>query len=249
MRLPGGQGEPMPVVIALGCPPALTFAATLPLPAALDEFTFAGLLQGKPLKVFSCANGLLAPADAEVVMEGYLEPGSSGSGAFGNHTGYYTPSEPAAAVKIHSHKTRRDMILPATVVGRPPMEDCWLARAGGYLLLSLLKIDVPEVVALHAPFAGIFHGAVFISVRNAFGRGSELIAAIRKTPWFAAARLLVIVDAEQDPADEAGVFWRIMNNVNWERDMIISADSLSIDATRKPEGRIPVEADAGMMHW
>jgi 4-hydroxy-3-polyprenylbenzoate decarboxylase len=242
------HGEPMPVVIALGCAPALTFAATLPLPPSFDEFTFAGLLQGEPLRTFSCANGLAAPVDAEIVMEGYLQPGSTASGAFGNHSGFYTPSGPAAAVMITSIRLRRDMILPATVVGRPPMEDCWLARAGGYLLLSLLKIDVPEADSLHQPFAGIFHGAVFISVKNGAGRGPELMTAIRKTPWFTAAKLLVVVDAGQDPADEAGVLWRIMNSVNWAEDMVISGKTLSIDATGKAsETRAAVKPDAGIM--
>lgn len=250
------HGQPMPVVISLGCRPTLNFAATLPLPPALDEFTFAGLLQGEGVKVFNCSNGLIAPFDAEIVMEGYLETEYTSSGAFGNHSGFYTPSEHASTVKITSLKIRNDMILPATVVGKPPMEDCWLARAGGYLLLSLLKIDVPEVVALHAPFAGIFHGAVFISVKTGKvppfqGEGRDdvnLLAVIRKSPWFANAKLLVMVDAEQDPTDEATVFWRIMNNVNWGEDMIISGEKLSIDATRKvSETRAVVEADAGII--
>ena len=237
------KGEPMPVTIALGSPPALIFAATLPLP--LDEFTFAGLLQGAPLKTFGCSNGLAAPLDSEIVIEGYLEPESCQSGFFGNHSGFYTPSEPAASLKITSIKLRSDMILPATVVGRPPMEDCWLARAGGYLLLSLLKVDVPQVVALHQPFAGIFHGAVFISLKNIPGQGRELITAIRTTPWFAGSKLLVVVDDDQDPADEAGVLWRIMNCVNWAEDMIISAGRLSIDATGKAsETRAAVREDA-----
>jgi 4-hydroxy-3-polyprenylbenzoate decarboxylase len=240
------HGEPMPVVIALGGPPALTFAATLPLP--LDEFTFAGLLRGEAVQIFSCANGLPAPCDAEIVIEGYLERCGCESGAFGNHSGFYTPSALAATLKVTSMKLRSDMILPATVVGRPPMEDCWLARAGGCLLLSLLKIDVPEVVALHQPFAGIFHGAAIIAVRNGAGRGGELIAAIRKTPWFGKAKLLVVVDAEQDPADEAGVLWRIMNNVNWAEDMMISGENLAIDAIKKTsEPGIAVKADAGII--
>jgi len=237
--------KPMPVVIALGCAPALTFAATLPLPPALDEVTFAGLLRGESLKVFSCANGLIAPYDAEIVIEGYLDAGSSGSGAFGNHSGFYTPSEPAATVRITAIRLRSDLIFPATVVGRPPMEDCWFARAGGCLLLSLLKIDLPQIVALHTPFAGIFHGAAFISVKNVQGKGPELISAIRSTPWFAKSKIIAIVDEEQDPADEAAVFWRIMNNVNWGEDMIISGEMLSIDATRKAsETRTAVETDA-----
>jgi 4-hydroxy-3-polyprenylbenzoate decarboxylase len=239
-------GRPMPVVIALGGPPALTFSATLPLPEEIDEFTFAGLLQGEPVKVYRCMNGLMAPAGAEIVMEGYLDTGESAlSGAFGNHTGFYTPSGPASPVKVTSIRYRRDLILPATAVGKPPMEDCWLARAGGYLLLSFLKVDVPEVTNLHYPFAGIFHGGVIISVRNAAGRGVELISSIRNSRWVSGSRLLVIVDEGQDPADEAGVCWRVMNLVDWERDLIVSEGRLSVDATQKPHmTKIPVTADA-----
>jgi len=238
-------GKPMPVVIALGGPPALTFAATFRLPGDVDEFGFAGLLQGEPVEVFRCTNGLKAPAGSEIVIEGYLDAAAEGrSGAFGNHTGFYTPSGPAFVVKVTTIRHRPDFILPATVVGKPPMEDCWLARAGGYLLLSLLKIDVPEVTNLHYPFAGIFHGGVIIAARNACGRGVELISSIRKNHWFAGSRLLVLVDEDQDPSDEAGVCWRVMNLVEWERDLIISEGRLSIDATRKADGRMPVTADA-----
>jgi 4-hydroxy-3-polyprenylbenzoate decarboxylase len=237
--------KPMPVVIALGGPPALTFAATFPLPEQVDEFSFAGLLQGEPVRVYRCMSGLLAPAGAEIVIEGYLDPGESvGTGAFGNHTGFYTPSGTASVVKVTSIRHRRDPVLPATVVGKPPMEDCWLARAGGYLLLSLLRIDVPEVTDLHYPFAGIFHGGVIISARNASGRGVELISSIRENRWFTGSRLLVLVDEGQDPSDEAGVCWRVMNLVEWERDLIVSEGRLSVDATLKPSmTKTPVIAD------
>lgn len=240
-------GKPLPVTIALGGPPALTFSASLPLPPDLDEVTFAGLLQGEPLRLFRCANGLLAPAGAEAVLEGYLLPDSVPSGAFGNHTGGYTPSAPAAAVRLTAIRRRRDMILPATVVGRPPMEDCWLARAGGFLLRSLLKTDLPEVTGLHLPFAGIFHGAAVVAVAGAGGRGKELLTIIGSTPWFRKSRLLVLVDAEQDPADEAGVLWRLMNHADWQRDLLVDGDRLAIDATRKAGGREPVVADAAMV--
>lgn len=237
----------MPMVIALGCSAAVTLAATLPLPAEMDELTFAGLLQGEPLRTFRCANGLSAPSDAEIIIEGYLEDDPVPCGAFANHTGFYSPSEPAAAMKVTSLKIREKMIFPAAVVGKPPTESCWLARAGGFLLLSLLKLDVPQVTSLHQPFAGIFHGAVFISVKNSAGNGLELITAIRRTPWFAGSRLLVIVTEKQDPADEAGVLWRIMNCVNWEEDMLITDGKLSINATgNAAETRAVVEPAAAV---
>jgi len=237
--------KPMPVTIALGGPPLLAFAATLPLPDMLDEFTFAGLLGGEPLQLFRCANGLPAPCDAEAVIEGYLYPEDlAGCGSFANHSGYYTPPMATATLRVTALRLRDDLIYPATVVGRPPMEDCWLAAGWGRLLLSLLRIDLPEVTELHQPFAGIFHGGVIIAVRDANGRGMELIRRMRKLPWLCRSRLLVLVDDEQDPADEAGVCWRIMNNVAWGDDLLVVGDTLGVDATRKPrERRQPVVPD------
>ncbi len=237
--------KPMPVTVVLGGPPSLTFAATLPLPDLLDEFTFAGLLAGRQLHAFRCGNGLLAPADSEAVIEGYLHPEElGGSGAFGNHTGYYTPSAATATLRVTSLRLRSDMIYPATVVGRPPMEDCWLARGWERLLLSLVRLDLPEVVELHAPFVGIFHGGTIIALRDCRARGVELLRRIRALPWFRSSRLLVLVDGEQDPADEAGVCWRIMNNVAWGDDLLVEGETLCVDATRKPrERRTPVVPD------
>jgi len=241
--------KPMPVTIALGGAPLLVFAATLPLPEMLDEFTFAGLLGEEPLRLFRCGNGLPAPHDAEAVIEGYLHPEDlAGCGAFGNHSGYYTPSMATATLRVTSLRLRGDLIYPATVVGRPPMEDCWLAAGWGRLLLSLLKIDLPEVVELHHPFAGIFHGGTILAVRETLGRGMELVRRMRKLPWLCRSRLLVLVDEEQDPADEAGVCWRIMNNVAWGEDLLVEGDTLAVDATRKSrERREPVVPDGDVI--
>lgn len=238
--------RPMPVTVALGGPPALTFAATLPLPELLDECTFAGLLSRRPLQLYRCANGLPAPAGAEAVMEGYLQAEElAGSGAFGNHSGYYTPSQAVATLRVTSLRLRDKMIYPATVVGRPPMEDCWFVRGWERLLLSLVKLDLPEIVAIHHPFAGAFHGGAILSVRETHGRGLELARRLRSLPWFSRSRLLVLVDEIQDPADEAGVCWRIMNNVAWGEDLLAEGDTLVVDATRKPrERREPVIPDS-----
>lgn len=239
------RGEPMPLTIVLGGPPALTFSATLPLPEMMDEFSFAGLLAAEPLRLCRCGNGLPAPEGAELVIEGVLHPGATnGAGAFANHTGYYTPAAAAAAVQVTAIRHRPDLIMPATVVGRPPMEDCWLARGWERLLLSLLKIDLPEVTGLHLPFAGIFHGGAIIALRAAAGRGGDLLQRLRSLPWLARSRALLLVDDEQDPADEAGVCWRVMNNCDWSRDVAVQGETLTIDATRKPrEKRLPVIAD------
>jgi 4-hydroxy-3-polyprenylbenzoate decarboxylase len=247
-------GEPMPVAITFGGPPALVFAATLPLPEAIDEFSFAGMLQRTPVEVVTALHGgLIVPAGAELVIEGVIEPGSSaGDGAFGNHTGYYVPSSPSPVLRVTSVTHRHGMIVPVTVVGPPPMEDCWIAAAAGRLLLGFLRVDLPAVVDLYQPVPGIFHGATVVSVQNGAGNGLELLSAIRKTPWFARSRFLVLVDSDQDPSDESGVFWRVMNNVEWHRDLVIEEGFLGIDATAKnvpgKPGRVPVTMDEEVTH-
>lgn len=239
------RGERMPVAVAIGGDPALTFAATLPLPEFLDELTFAGLLRKTPVSLVRCrTNDLLVPADAELVIEGYLEPGeTAGGGAFGNHSGYYTPSAPAALLRITAITRRREPILPATVVGPPPMEDCWLARGWERLLLPLLRLDLPAVREISQPLSGIFHGATIVAVDKAEpGEGKSLLTALWQTPWLGRARLLVLVDAEQEPADHDGVYWRVMNNVSWQRDLLMDGDRLGIDATRKLAGELGAQA-------
>jgi 4-hydroxy-3-polyprenylbenzoate decarboxylase len=213
----------------------------------LDEFTFAGLLQGVPLNIVRSRNGdLPIPAGAELVIEGFIDPGALvGDGAFGNHTGYYVPSDESPLVRITSVSRRHDMILPATIVGPPPMEDCWLAAAAGMLMLPLLQVDIPSIVGIHQPFAGIFHGAAIVSLNMTIvDDRCELFARLWEAPWFAKARFLVVVDAEQDPADTSGVCWRVMNNVVWERDLLIDGERFGIDATRKPDdGRVALKMD------
>jgi 4-hydroxy-3-polyprenylbenzoate decarboxylase len=230
------RGERQPVAIALGGDPAVTFCATLPLPDALDEFTFAGLLRGEPVGLARCqSHDLLVPAGAELVIEGFLEPGETApDGAFGNHTGAYVPGMAAPLLRITAITRRRDLLYPATVVGPPPMEDCWLARATERLLLALLRCDLPEIVEISQPLAGIFHGATLVAVnKSAAGQGRELLAKLRQSPWLGKARLLVLVDAEQDPGDYNGVYWRVLNNVDWQRDLVVDGERLGIDATRK----------------
>ncbi|GAM11204.1 3-octaprenyl-4-hydroxybenzoate carboxy-lyase [Geobacter sp. OR-1] len=241
------DGRPMPVAIALGGPPALAFAAMLPLPEGVDEFTFAGLLLGEPVAAVKCpASDLLVPAGAELVIEGFIEPGESAAdGAFGNHTGYYNPSGFYPLVRVTAITHRREMILPFTVVGRPPMEDCMLAEAACRLLLPLLQQDLPAIRALHRPIAGTFHGATVLAVDKAAAGGREtLLQQIRGIKWLAEARLLVLVDEDQDPVDVGGVYWRMLNNTVWQDDLIIDGKRLTVDATRKPgDSRVALQGD------
>ncbi len=242
--------ERMPVAVAVGGPPALVFAAMLPLPDPLDEMHFAGFLRGTPVEMARCRTSeLLVPARAELVIEGYLEPGEMMmDGAFGNHTGYYSPPAEVPVLHVSCITRRRDCICPATVVGRPPMEDCHLARAAWRLLLPLVQLENPEVVDINFPPEWIFHTSGVVSVKRTEQTGREILARLWQNAWLCAARLLVVVDADQDVGDLAGVAWRVINNVDWARDLISSPEAetdaratgmpwggsrMGIDATRK----------------
>ncbi|HEY7744755.1 MAG TPA: UbiD family decarboxylase, partial [Desulfuromonadales bacterium] len=204
------RGKRMPVAVALGGDPALTYAAGSPLPAGLDEVAYAGFLRGAPVTMAPCRScDLEVPAGAEFVLEGYVEPGEERlEGPFGNHTGSYAPPEPCPVFHLTRITHRRDAIFPCTLVGPPPMEDCWLAKAGERLLLPLLRIDFPEIVDLNFPIETIFHGCALLSVRPSAGSGRELLRSLWQSRFFRSSRLLVLLAEEVDVQNPAQVYWQ-----------------------------------------
>ena len=242
-------GKPMPVAIALGGDPAAMLAAALPLPETIDEMAFAGFLRGRPLDLVPCRNsGLMVPAGSEVIIEGIIEPGETARGGdFGNHTGFYVPGGEVPVMRITSVTRRWDAILPATVVGPPPMEDCFMGKAMERLMLPLLRRLLPEIVEINLPLEGIFHGAAVVSIcKTRPGQGREVIQQLWERGWLASSRLLVVVDAEVDPHDLSLAGWWALNHADWQQDLVIAGEPasgrsaygdfggrLGIDATRK----------------
>ncbi|MBE0503056.1 MAG: UbiD family decarboxylase [Desulfuromonadales bacterium] len=228
------RGEPMPVAIVLGAPPALLWAAAAPLPAGIDEAAFVGLLAGEALPLSCCTSiDLLVPAVAEAVLEGYVSPDDVGlEGPFGNHSGSYAPATLVPRLRLSALHRRRDGCFPATVVGPPPMEDCYLAALTPQIFLPLLRIDYPEVVALAMPLEGIFHGCALVAA-DPGGDGAALLARLRATDLLRRSRLLILFGPEVDVHDYAAAFWRALNAVDPQRDLtILSGIGLNIDASR-----------------
>jgi 4-hydroxy-3-polyprenylbenzoate decarboxylase len=227
------RGEPMPVAVALGGPPALIFAAGLPLPGERAETAFAGFLQGAPLELVpGIGNGLRVPACAEFVIEGEISPGATHlEGPFGNHTGVYVAAAPAPLLQVTAVSKRRNPLYPCTVVGPPPMEDCWLAKAAERLLLPVLQQDVPELVDWNLPLEGIFHGCALVSVDCRPGRGRLLLQRLRSHPLLARSRMLVLFDGQVDVRDLAACYWRAINLVDPQQDLTIAAGRIDLDAT------------------
>jgi 4-hydroxy-3-polyprenylbenzoate decarboxylase len=242
------QGKPMPVAIALGGPPAALFSAMLPLPGDLDEMAFAGFLRGTPIGMAACRTvPLQVPATAEVVIEGFVDPAETvREGPFGNHTGSYSPAGPASLLRVTGISHRPGAVIPATLVGPPPMEDCWMAKAWERLLLAFLKKLVPSVAEIHFPLEWIFHQSAVISLEKpnpAMVR--EIASRLWDTPWFSDARLIIFVAADAAPANEREIAWRCINLTDYAHDIFYDSTGqrMTLDATACRLPRQSLHAD------
>ncbi|MBV8331125.1 MAG: menaquinone biosynthesis decarboxylase, partial [Candidatus Eremiobacteraeota bacterium] len=215
-------GRKVPVAVAIGTDPALTYAATAPLPPVLDEFAFAGLLRGEPVKLVRARTvDLKVPADAEFVLEGYVDNDDVRTeGPFGDHTGVYSLADTYPTFHVTCVAHRRNPIYPATVVGKPPMEDAWLGKATERIFLPLLQMVLPEVVDMNLPVEGGFHNLAIVSIRKSYpGHAKKVMNAL----WglghmMMLTRVLVVVDADVDVQDTRAVAWFVLNNLAPDRD-------------------------------
>jgi 4-hydroxy-3-polyprenylbenzoate decarboxylase len=213
------------------------------LPENLNEMHLAGFLQQQPLElVAGLSNGLPVPATAEMIIEGFVTPGNMRTGgSFGNHTGAYVAGGMVPELQVTAITRRKRPVCAATVVGPPPMEDCWLAKAAERLLLPLLRRELPEIVDIHMPLEGIFHGCAIMAMKKeGSGHPRRVLDALWRRGWLRDARLLLLVDAEIGVADLSLVTWKVVNNVVWSRDLHIVAgrttghgERAGIDATGK----------------
>jgi 4-hydroxy-3-polyprenylbenzoate decarboxylase len=247
-------GKAMPVAIILGGDPALLFSAMFPLPGDLDEMTFAGFLRDAPLTTAPCTTvPLLIPIGAEVVIEGYVEPGGSVvEGPFGNHTGFYSPAAPAALLRITAISHRPDAIIPATVVGPPPMEDCWMAQAWERLLLAFLQRMLPSIADIRFPFEWVFHQSAIISLENPQPGMVRIIAGLLwAMPWFRSSRVLLFVSAGTEPVGLSCAAWRTINVTDFSEDIVHDVDTcrVAIDATgcRTPCPELQLSAESALL--
>jgi 4-hydroxy-3-polyprenylbenzoate decarboxylase len=241
-------GRAMPVTIALGGDPVCLFSALLPLPGMMNETTFAGFLRNAPIGMAPCrTHDLMVPGRADVVIEGFVDPFETViEGPFGNHTGYYSPSGPAAVMRISSISYRDGAIIPATIVGPPPMEDCWMAKAWERLLLAFLKKFVPSVSDIHFPMEWIFHQSAIISLENPKpGMVREIAAFLWETDWFSNATLLIFADSGTAPTDLSRVAWQAINTSAFSLNMIAdsSGTRLALDATGSDTTLTPLSGD------
>lgn len=219
------RGERMPVAIALGGDPVLTYCASAPLPPGVDEYLFAGFLrrEGVPLTRGATVD-LEVPAEADVVVEGWVDPSAPlvREGPFGDHTGYYSLADDYPFLEVTAITRRRDAVYPATVVGPPPMEDLWLGKATERLFLPLLQAVFPEVVDMSFPAEGVFHNLCLVAIRKEFpGHARKLMHGLWGSGQMASTKTLVVFDEDVDVHDHAQCAWRALANVDARRDLVV----------------------------
>ncbi|HJW32986.1 MAG TPA: menaquinone biosynthesis decarboxylase, partial [Holophagaceae bacterium] len=199
-----GRDERMPVAVSFGGDPALTYAATAPLPPFLSELMFAGFLRGAGIEMVKCvSHDLEVPADSELVIEGFVTPGElRREGPFGDHTGYYSLADDYPVLHVTAITHRKAPVFPATIVGRPPQEDAYLGLATERIFLPLLRMVLPEVRDMHLPAAGGFHNLVIVSMRKEYpGHAQKVMSAIWGTGQIMFSKCVVVVDEDIDPHD------------------------------------------------
>ncbi|MCD6527191.1 MAG: UbiD family decarboxylase [Desulfuromonas sp.] len=251
------HNQKMPVVIVVGCDPLITFASCTPLPATVDELTFAGWVNNAPVNVYqSEIHGLPVPVDCEFVLEGEIDPQSlSTDGPFANHSGYY--SEPVSCPTFtlqrlslrnafngggNDGRGAHGVVWPITVVGPPPMENIQLAKAAEPLLRTLLCREFEQVVDVVFIDQAIFHGALIVQLNVVLG--AELRKQLLAHPLLCRSRCVVFVDAEIDIRQPAAVFWRCLNQPI--KQAVECRDGRLIVDTTSNGGRRLVKGDAQM---
>jgi 4-hydroxy-3-polyprenylbenzoate decarboxylase len=246
------RGERMEVAVAIGTDPATTFSAIVPAPPEVEEYLIAGFLRQAPVELVQCETvDLQVPAQAEIVLEGYVELGELRSeGPFGDHTGYYTLPDDYPVFHITCITHRKDPIYASTIVGKPPMEDAWMGLAVERIFLPLIRLSAPEIVDIYLPPEAVFHNLMIVSIRKSYaGQARKVMSAIWSLGQAMFTKCIIVVDEDCDVHDIGEVTLRVANNIDPERDIqftlgpIDSLDHASrlpnygskmgIDATRK----------------
>ena len=219
-------GQKLEIAVALGGDPALTYAASAPLPDSIEEYLFAGFLRGEPVEMIKAVTvDLDVPAEADIIVEGYVDPEEDFriEGPFGDHTGYYSLEDYYPVFHVTAITMRKDAIYPATVVGPPPMEDYWMGYATERIFRSLLKIVVPELVDYHMPPEGVFHNLVFVSIRKRYpGQAFKVMHSLWGQGLMMLAKMIVVVDEDVDVRNPGEAWWVTLNNIDPQRDTIFT---------------------------
>ena len=230
-RKAAAMGVRLPVAVAIGSDPATLYSSTAPLPEGVDEMLLAGFLRGSPVDLTKCeTSDLEVPANAEIVLEGYCDPGEQRlEGPFGDHTGYYSLADMYPVFHVTCITMRRDPIYTATIVGKPPMEDCYIAKATERIFLPLIKKQLPEIVDMNLPIEGVFHNMVIVSIDKRYpGHARKVMYALWGLGQLGFVKTIIVMDKWVNVQDLSEVLWRLGNNMDPKRDVVIVEGPLDV---------------------
>ena len=225
-------GKPYPVAIALGADPATTLGAVTPVPDSLSEYAFAGLLRGEKTSVVTClGSDLQVPATAEIILEGYLQPGEEADeGPFGDHTGYYNEVERFPVLTVERITHRKDPIYHSTYTGRPPDEPAILGVALNEVFVPILQKQFPEITDFYLPAEGCSYRMAVVSMKKQFpGHAKRVMMGV----WsflrqFMYTKFIIVTDEDIDIRNWEDVIWAITTRMDPTRDTVM-IDNTPID--------------------
>ena len=237
------------VAAVLGADPVTMWSGSLPLPPFMDELMVSGVIRGKGIDLVKCKTiNLEVPANAEIVLEGYITPGELRTeGPFGDHTGYYSEAAMYPVFHITAITSRKDAIYPAIVVGRPPSEDYFMGFAGVRLMLPALQMIMPEIVDLYMPAEGIFHNLIVVSIKKEYpGQAKKVMYGLWGLNLLMLTKAIIVVDETVDIYNSSELLWRVTANIDPIRDITIlegPLDDLDHSArTRKYGSKVGIDA-------
>jgi 4-hydroxy-3-polyprenylbenzoate decarboxylase len=245
-------GKRLEVAVALSPDPTLAYAATAPMPEGLDELLLAGFLAHRRVELVKAVTvDLDVPASAQIVLEGYVEPGERRrEGPFGDHTGFYSLAEDFPVFHLQCITMRKKPVYLTTVVGIPPQEDYYLGKASERIFLPVIRKTLPEIVDMHFPAEGIFHNIVIVSIDKRYpGHARKIMSAFWGLGQLMFSKTIIVVDSDIDVQNEAEVAWIVGTHYDPERDIQFTrgpvddledasdlaayGSKMGIDATRK----------------
>ncbi len=218
------RGEKIPTAVIIGGEPATIFSSIAPVPEGLDKYLFAGITRKEGIKTVKCKTiDLDVPANAEIVLEGYVDPEDiRDEGPFGDHTGYYTPAEPFPTFTLTGIMRRKDPIYVTTVVGKPILEDAYIGKVIERSFLPLIQMLQPEVVDYSMPAAGWFQGLAIISIKKRYpGQAKKVMMGLWGMGQLSLTKMFVVVDDDINVHDMNDVIWAITTRTDAVRDTII----------------------------
>ncbi|MCP4352998.1 MAG: menaquinone biosynthesis decarboxylase [Desulfobacterales bacterium] len=225
------EGKRMQVAVAIGADPAVIYAATAPMPRGVDEIMLAGFIRKKPVSMAKCITvDIEVPAEAEFVLEGYVDPGElRREGPFGDHTGYYSLADDYPVFHVTAITHRENPVYNATLVGRPPMEDCYLAKATERIFLPMLQTVMPEIQDYWFPWEGVFHNIVVVSIDKEYaGHAQKIMSGLWGQGQMSFCKTIVIVDKDINPQEPWTVVKEVLEKLDVSSDITITKGVLDV---------------------